>query len=101
MNGKVPTLRTGRHGILYVKNGKLNKITGYESLLLQGFPKNIAQKAKNSDITNTKLLSQAGNAMTVNVISAIGKELLNSMGVVINKDERINFKRLRNSKKWF
>lgn len=74
---KVPTLRTGRHGILYVKNGELHKLTGYEGLLLQGFPDEIAIKAKNAKINSNKLLSQAGNAMTVNVISAICKELLN------------------------
>lgn len=74
--GKTPTLRTGRHGILYVKNGKLRKLSGYEGLLLQGFPKELADKAKNAKISNSKLLSQAGNAMTVSVISAIGKSLL-------------------------
>lgn len=73
--GKTPTLRTGRHGILYVKNGKLRKLSGYEGLLLQGFPKELADKAKNAKISNSKLLSQAGNAMTVSVISAIGKSL--------------------------
>lgn len=74
--GKTPTLRTGRHGILYVKNGKLRKLSGYEALLLQGFPKELADKAKSAKINNNKLLSQAGNAMTVSVISAIGKSLL-------------------------
>ncbi len=74
--GGVPTLRTGRHGILYVKNGKLKKLSGYEALLLQGFPKEFAEKAKNAKISSNKLLSQAGNAMTVSVISAIGKSLL-------------------------
>lgn len=73
--GKTPTLRTGRHGILYVKNGKLIKLSGYEALLLQGFPKNLAEKAKNAKINNSTLLSQAGNAMTVPVISALGKSL--------------------------
>lgn len=72
---KCPTLRTGRHGILYVRNKKLHKLSGLESLLLQGFPKKYVMKAKN--IANSKLLAQAGNAMTVNVISAIGKNLLN------------------------
>ena len=72
---KCPTLRTGRHGILYVRNGKLHKLSGLESLLLQGFSKEYVIKAKN--ITNSKLLSQAGNAMTVNVIRAIGECLLN------------------------
>jgi len=42
---------------------------------LQGFPKNLAEKAKGK-IANVYLLSQAGNAMTVNTIEAIGKNLL-------------------------
>lgn len=75
-DGKIPTLRTGRHGILYVKNGKLHKLSGFEALLLQGFPIELAYKAKTSKINNNKLLSQAGNAMTVNVIDALCKELL-------------------------
>lgn len=74
--GKTPTLRTGRHGILYVKNGKLKKLSGYEGLLLQGFPRELADKAKRAKIHSNKLLSQAGNAMTVSVISAIAKSLL-------------------------
>lgn len=73
--GRCPTLRTGRHGILYVKNGELHKLSGFEALLLQGFPLNLAHKAKVGKIDNSKLLKQAGNAMTVNVIEAIGKEL--------------------------
>ena len=73
---KCPTLRTGRHGILYVKNGKLKKLSGFESLLLQGFPKTLAQKVIDSKLLNNKVLSQAGNAMTVNVIQAIGKQLI-------------------------
>ena len=71
---KCPTLRTGRHGILYVRNKKLYKLSGLEALLLQGFPKEYVFKAMN--ITNSKLLGQAGNAMTVNVIRAIGANLL-------------------------
>ncbi|MBU1044774.1 MAG: DNA (cytosine-5-)-methyltransferase [Candidatus Omnitrophica bacterium] len=73
---KVPTLRTGRHGILYVKKGKLRKLSGFESLLLQGFPKEKAKKVKDT-VSNTHLLSQAGNAMTVSVIERIGQNLLN------------------------
>lgn len=71
---KIPTLRTGRHGILYVKNGKLRKLTGEEALLLQGFPNFLINKVKNN-ISNTSLLSQAGNAMTVNVINKIANNL--------------------------
>jgi len=75
-NDKVPTLRTGRHGILYVKNGKFRSLSGFEALLLQGFPKRLAEKTKNK-INDIYLLSQAGNAMTVSTIESIGKNLLN------------------------
>ena len=73
--GKVPTLRTGRHGVLYVRNGKFRKLSGMESLLLQGFPKELAKKTKGK-IADVYLLSQAGNAMTVSTIEAVGKKLL-------------------------
>lgn len=72
---KVPTLRTGRHGILYVKNGKFRKLSGFEALLLQGFPKELAERTKGK-IADMYLLSQAGNAMTVSTIEAIGGKLL-------------------------
>lgn len=72
---KVPTLRLGRHGILYVKNKKFRKLSGYESLLLQGFPKELALKAKNN-IAEVYILKQAGNAMTVNTIKAIAEKML-------------------------
>lgn len=74
--GICPTLRTGRHGILYVRDGKLRKLSAFESLLLQGFPVEIAEKIKKSNLVESALLSQAGNAMTVNVIAALGKNLL-------------------------
>ena len=79
-DGFFPTLRTGRHGLLYIKNGKLMKLSGYEALLLQGFPKNIAQKVKEDKFfVNSKVLSQAGNAMTVNVIRKITKKILEAI----------------------
>ena len=80
--GKIPTLRTGRHGILYIKDKKLHKLSGYEALLLQGFPKDLAVRAKTHKINNNKLLSQAGNAMTVPVIQAIGHSLLTYIGEI-------------------
>ena len=72
---KVPTLRTGRHGILYVKNGKFRKLSGLESLLLQGFPKKMAEKVSGK-IADIYILGQTGNAMTVSVIEHVGKKLL-------------------------
>lgn len=73
--GQIPTLRTGRHGLLYVRNGKLRRLSGFESLLFQGFPKKMAQKVKNK-ISDGPLLAQSGNAMTVSAIENIGKNLL-------------------------
>ena len=73
-NNRVPTLRVGRHGILYVRNGKFRKLSGYESLLLQGFPKELAKRV-DGVIEEINLLKQAGNAMTVNTIEAITKKL--------------------------
>lgn len=75
----IPTLRTGRHGIMYVRNGKLRCLSGFEALLLQGFPKYQAAKASRH-IANTKLLAQAGNAMTVNVVEAIAERMLSLLG---------------------
>ncbi|WP_286064847.1 DNA (cytosine-5-)-methyltransferase [Rodentibacter caecimuris] len=78
---KCPTLRTGRHGILYSKNNKLYKLSGYEALLLQGFPKEIAQKVIDYKLPDSKVLSQAGNAMTVTVIQKIAERLLKSLSM--------------------
>jgi len=75
---RVPTLRTGRHGVMYVRDGKFRKLSGYESLLLQGFPKELAKKV-DGVIEEIHLLKQTGNAMTVNVIEAISRQLFNSL----------------------
>ena len=71
---KCPTLRSQRDGILYVRDGKIYQLTGYEALLLQGFPKRYANKVKDK-VSDRHLLMQAGNAMTVNVIQHIGEQL--------------------------
>lgn len=71
-DGRCPTLRAQRDGVLYVKNHTIYQLTGYEALLLQGFPKEYADKVRN-EVSDRHLLMQAGNAMTVNVISEIGK----------------------------
>ncbi len=87
---KTPTLRTGRHGILYVKNASFRKLSGYESLLLQGFPKEYADKVK-SKVSNLKLLAQSGNAMSITVIEEIGRNLMKAIGVhMTNKEVLIN-----------
>lgn len=76
---KCPTLRSQRDGILYVRDGKIYQLTGYEALLLQGFPKRYANKVKNK-VSDRHLLMQAGNAMTVNVIQHLGEQIKKFMG---------------------
>lgn len=70
-DGKVPTLRAQRDGIYYVFDNQIYQLTGYEALLLQGFPKGYADRVK--EVTDRHLLMQAGNAMTVNVIELLGQ----------------------------
>lgn len=74
--GKCPTLRSQRDGVLYVRNGTIYQLTGYEALLLQGFPRQYADKVKNI-VSDRHLLMQAGNAMTVNVIAHLGESIIN------------------------
>lgn len=72
--GKCPTLRAQRDGILYVRNHVIYQLSGYEALLLQGFPKEYANKVKN-EVSDRHLLMQAGNAMTVNIIKLLGQSI--------------------------
>ncbi len=74
-NNKIPTLRTGRQGIFYIKNQTIRKLSGLEALLLQGFDLDKAKLAQ-ENFTQTSILAQAGNAMTVNVMQAIGNNIL-------------------------
>lgn len=75
-DGKCPTLRAQRDGVLYVRNHTIYQLTGYEALLLQGFSKEYADKVK-EEVSDRHLLMQAGNAMTVNVIKQLGNSIIN------------------------
>ena len=90
---RVPTLRAGNHGLFYIYNKQLYKINGYQSLLLQGFPKEYIEKAKKASINPNKLLSQAGNAMTVNVITSICRSLLKSLKFKNIIDKEISYEK--------
>lgn len=75
-----PTLRTSRHGLFYIQKGKIKRLNAIESLLLQGFPRDLIAKIKdNPNFKASHLLSQAGNAMSVNVIAAIAKQMLKAI----------------------
>ncbi|GHR50147.1 cytosine-specific methyltransferase [Helicobacter pylori] len=75
-----PTLRTSRHGLFYIQKGKIKRLNAIESLLLQGFPRDLIAKIKdNPNFKESHLLSQAGNAMSVNVIAAIAQQMLKAI----------------------
>lgn len=78
--GRCPTLRAQRDGVLYVKYGTIYQLTGYEALLLQGFPREYADKVKNI-VSDRHLLMQSGNAMTVNVIKLLGQSIIEFLEV--------------------
>lgn len=61
-----PTLRSGRHGLLYVRDGVLRKFSGLEGLALQGFDKSYQKRVYG--VSESDLLHQAGNAFTVDVV---------------------------------
>jgi len=92
-----PTLRTGRHGLIYSKNGKLRDISWLESLLLQGIPYDLAQKTINV-ISDKDLLWQAGNAMSVNVIAALWHKFMNFILSNNPHDNRLSPALITNSK---
>lgn len=78
---KVPTLRKGNLGLFYFHNKQLYKVNGYQGLMLQGFPREYIAKAKKAKINPNKLLAQAGNAMTVNIIKSVCNTLLKSIAI--------------------
>ena len=70
----------GQHGTV-VWNGKevrIRRLTPKECFRLQGFPDELYEKARavNSD---AQLYKQAGNAVTVNVVYAIGRKIAESV----------------------
>ena len=57
------------------KDFRIRKLTPLECFRLQGFTDEQFYKAKDSGVSNSQLYKQAGNAVTVNVVDAITKEL--------------------------
>ena len=62
---------TDRNGVMY--NGLIRKLMPLECWRLQGFTDEQFAKAKDAGISNAQLYKQAGNAVTVNVIEALGR----------------------------
>jgi DNA (cytosine-5)-methyltransferase 1 len=55
---------------------RIRKLTPLECFRLQGFPDEAHEVLSANGISNSQLYKQAGNAVTVNVIDAIGRRLL-------------------------
>jgi DNA (cytosine-5)-methyltransferase 1 len=84
--GVSPTLTTmgGGHREPKIAEGgpkyRIRKLTPRECFHLQGFPDSEFDKLTANGISNSQLYKMAGNAVTVNVISAIGKRLITYLG---------------------
>lgn len=72
---KIPTLRRNRQGILYTYKNELYRLSPLEALNLQGFCKIKNLKEKIEPLKPNEILKQCGNAMSVNVIYEIAKEI--------------------------
>jgi DNA (cytosine-5)-methyltransferase 1 len=59
---------------------RIRKLTPRECFRLQGFPDSEFDKLTANGISNSQLYKMAGNAVTVNVIDAIGKRLITYLG---------------------
>ena len=72
------TLQVGEVNQGVVMNDiRIRKLVPIETWRLQGFTDEQFYKAKESGVSNSQLYKQAGNAVTVNVVDAIVKELPN------------------------
>lgn len=67
-----------RHGVAMGEKPRyrIRKLTPLECFRLQGFPDSAHQALVDAGISNSQLYKMAGNAVTVNVIDAIGRRLL-------------------------
>lgn len=55
---------------------RIRKLTPKESVRLQGFPKGTYELLVSEGLSNTQIYKQFGNAVTVNVVEAVGEQLL-------------------------
>lgn len=79
-SGLSPTLTTNDGGgvrVLEKQRGyRIRRLTPRECWRLQGFTDEQFDKAKGAGLSDTQLYRQAGNAVTVNVISAISRRMI-------------------------
>ena len=74
--GVSPTIRSSRSGLKTIDNLRIRKLTPLECWRLQSFTDEQFYKAKDSGVSNSQLYKQAGNAVTVNVVDYIVKNII-------------------------
>ncbi|PHD57689.1 DNA (cytosine-5-)-methyltransferase [Bacillus wiedmannii] len=74
--GVAQTLETSCNQATLTPTYRIRKLTPKECFRLQGFPDSEFDKLVGAGISNSQLYKMAGNAVTVNVIEAIGSHLL-------------------------
>lgn len=74
--GVAQTLETSCNQATLTPTYRIRKLTPKECFRLQGFPDSEFDKLVGAGISNSQLYKMAGNAVTVNVIEAIGTRLL-------------------------
>jgi DNA (cytosine-5)-methyltransferase 1 len=65
---------TDRHGIIH--HGRIRRLMPCECWKLQGFTKEQFYKVQSTGMSDAQLYKQAGNAVTVNVVEEIARNLL-------------------------
>ena len=80
-NSDSPCLSARRHSQTDISTmpplvNKIRRLTPIECERLQGFPDNWTQEGVNGPISDTQRYKMCGNAVTVDVVEAVGKQIL-------------------------
>jgi len=71
--------KDGSEILVEQKNKNPRKLTPLEAARLQGFPDELVYKAQKAKVSDTQLYKQFGNAVPVNVVRNIAKNIINAM----------------------
>jgi len=74
----------GKQNIV-LKQGAIRRLTPLEYFRLQGFTDDFFYNCKSTGLSNTQLYKQAGNAITVNVLMEIFKELFKALSIALKE----------------
>ena len=91
-NGVCPTLTanmgTGGHNVplIYTNYNKIRKLLPIECLMLQGFPNDFIIP---SNLVDSRVYKQAGNAVSVNVIKRVAERILDAIKETENANNKL------------